>query len=195
MSEDGHTDRAQSGLDRLALFLLALFLVLLVTPTVLGFAGVDVRESGESADEEAPTLTVLGIEGVAVDGDRESVGAVRVTVTNAGGGAIDPREMTATLVGNGTYELVAAGEDGTADGSFAVESTDEDDDPVLRGHTERAVLVVDLGTDDVADTREVGERLGAGDSATLTFVTSDGASVRLVLSPPEPLPETGSVAL
>jgi hypothetical protein len=193
MSSGHRANRAQSGLDRLALFLFALFFLLLVTPTVLGFAGIDVRESGE-ADDEAPTLTVLGIEGVAVDGERESVGAVRVTVTNAGGGAIDPRDMTATLVQNGTYDLVSA--DGeSADGTFTVETDDGDDDPVLREHTDRAVLVVDLGTDDVAEAQEVGERLRAGDSATLTFVTGDGASVRLVLSPPEPLPETGSVAL
>lgn len=196
MSPTPRADRAQSGLDLLAAFLLVVFLVVLVTPTVLGFAGVDVRGSDAEADrEEAPTLTVLGIEGVAVDERRESIGAIRVTVTNAGGGEIDPRALSATLVHNGTYDLATTGADTTAAGTFAVESTDGDGNVILRGHEERAVLVVDLGTDDVGDSQEVGERLGAGETATLTFVTGDGASVRLVVSPPETLPAEGSVAL
>lgn len=196
MSPTHTPDRAQSGLDRLGLFLLVVAVVLLVAPTVLGFAGIDVTESDASDDQEdAPTLTVLGIEGVAVDEDRESIGAVRVTVTNAGGGEIDPRDLSATLVHNGTFDLAGPGREAAADGTFAVDSTDGDDDVVLRGHEERAVLVVDFGTDDVPDAQEVSERLGAGDSATLTFVTEDGASVRLVLSPPDPLRQNGSVAL
>lgn len=196
MNPPPRADRAQSGIDWLALFLLAVLLLLLVTPTVLGFAGIDVRESDEEADQvEGPTLTVLGIEGVAVDEGRESIGAIRVTVTNAGGGEIDPRGLSGTLVYNGTYDLAAAGADTTADGTFAVESVDGDDDVVLRGHEERTVIVVDLGTDDVGAAQEIGERLRAGDSATLTFVTENGASVRLVLAPPDTLRPEGSVAL
>lgn len=196
MTPSPRADRGQSGLDGLAVFLLAVLLLLLVTPTVLGFAGVDVRAPDEETDqEEGPTLTVLGIEGVAVDEDRASIGAIRVTVTNAGGGEIDPRALSATLVHNGTYDLAGPGGDTTADGTFAVESTDDDGEVVLGGHEERAVLVVDVGTDDVGAAREVGERLRAGDSATLTVVTEDGASVRLVLAPPETFPREGSVAL
>ena len=100
MSPDTPVERAQSGLDRLALFLLAVLLILLVTPTLLWFAGVDVRGStGEDGDGDGnqPVLTVLGVEGVAVDDDRESIGAVRVTVTNSGGGELDPRDLSATL--------------------------------------------------------------------------------------------------
>jgi hypothetical protein len=98
MSPDTPVERAQSGLDRLALFLLAVLLILLVTPTLLWFAGVDVRGStGEDRNRDQPVLTVLGVEGVAVDDDRESIGAVRVTVTNSGGGELDPRDLSATL--------------------------------------------------------------------------------------------------
>ncbi len=196
MSPAPRADRAQSGLDRLGLFLLAVLLFLLVTPTVLGFAGVEVRESDDETDQEgAPVLTVLGVEGVAVDEDRESIGAVRVTVTNAGGGAIDPRELSATLVHDGTHDLVGPGTDATADGTLAVDATDGDGGPLLQSHTDRAVIVVDLGTDDAGDAQAVGERLRAGESATLTFVTGDGASVKLVLSPPGTLPAEGSVTL
>jgi len=98
MSPDTPVERAQSGLDRLALFLLAVLLILLVTPTLLWFAGVDIRGSaGEDRNRDQPVLTVLGVEGVAVDDDRESIGAVRVTVTNSGGGELDPRDLSATL--------------------------------------------------------------------------------------------------
>ena len=98
MSPDTPVERAQSGLDRLALFLLAVLLILLVTPTLLWFAGVDVRGSaGEDRNRDQPVLIVLGVEGVAVDDDRESIGAVRVTVTNSGGGDLDPRDLSATL--------------------------------------------------------------------------------------------------
>lgn len=196
MSPTPGTDRAQSGLGRLGLFLLAVFVLLLVTPTVLGFAGIDVRESSEEADpDEGPILTVLGVEGVAVDEERESIGAIRVTVTNAGSEKIDPRNISATLVYNGTYNLAAAGADATADGTLVVESTDDDGDDGLQSHSDRAVLVVDLGTDDVGEAREVGERLRAGDSATLAVVTAGSESVRVVLSPPGTLPVDGTVAL
>jgi len=194
-------DRAQSGLDRLALFLLGILLLLLVAPTVLGFAGFDVRDADageESANE--PTLTVVGIEGVAIDENRTSVGAIRVTVTNGGGGKIDPRELSATWVHNGSYDLVAADSDtadsdATADGTFAVRPGEGSDTVVLEGHTDRAVIELDIGTDDVQGAKEVGRRLRAGERATLTLVTPDGASARLVVVPPERLPANGTVAL
>lgn len=196
MTEGESTNRGQSGLDRLALFLLAVFLVLLVAPTVLGFAGVDVYDPEEPEPAEPPKLTVLGIEGGAIDENRSSIGTVRVVVTNAGGGEIDPGELSATWVGNGSYDLAAGGADTSADGTFAVRPGNESSSSVvLRDHTDRAVLEFDVGTDDIEGAREVGQRLASGESATLTLVTSDGASVRLALSPDGRLPENGSVPL
>ncbi len=190
------TGRAQTGLERLGAFLLAIFLVLLVTPTVLGFAGVDVRAPGEADSEEPPRLTVLGIEGFAIDEDRSSIGAVRVVVTNTGGGEIDPRALSVTWVDNGTHDLVAARSDASADGTFVVRAgTESREETVLRERTDRAVLEFDIGSDDLDGADEVGDRLDGGESATLTVVTADGESTRLVLSPSQTLPGEGSVAL
>jgi hypothetical protein len=190
------TRRGQSGLDRLVLFVLAVFLVVLVTPTVLQFAGIDVREpQGDSAGESAQ-LTVLGTEGGAIDGERASVGEVRVVVTNTGGGEVDPADLSVTWVGNGSYDLVAAGTDRDADGTFTVSPLDESrDDAVLRDHGDRAVLTFDLGDDDVAGADEFGSRLRAGETATVSLTSPDGATVTTGLFAPDPLPDGDGITL
>lgn len=192
----GQTGRGQSGLDRLALFVLAVFIVVLVTPTILQFAGVDVRGS-ESADAAgSPRLTVLGAEGAAIDGDRTSVGEVRVVVANTGGGEVDPADLSVTWIGGGSYDLAAAGADREADGTFTVSPVDGSrDDAVLREHGDRAVLTLDLGSDDVDGAAEFGSRLGAGETATVSLTSPDGAAATTGLFAPDPLPAGGSIAL
>ncbi|MEF8783293.1 MAG: hypothetical protein V5A39_02300 [Haloarculaceae archaeon] len=190
------TRRGQSDLVRLALFVLAVFLVVLVTPFVLQFAGIDVRGPQDEGAGESAQLTVLGTEGGAIDGERASVGEVRVVVTNTGGGEVDPADLSVTWVGNGSYDLVAAGTDRDADGTFTVRPLDESrDDAVLRDHGDRAVLTFDLGDDDVAGADEFGSRLRAGETATVSLTSPGGATVTTGLFAPDPLPDGDGITL
>lgn len=190
------TRRGQSDLARLGIFVLAVLLVVLVTPTLLQFAGIDVRGPEDGGAADSAQLTVLGTAGGAIDSERTSVGEVRVVVTNTGGGEIDPADLSVTWVGNGSYSLVAAGADREADGTFAVRPLDESrDDAVLRDHGDRAVLRLDLGSDDVGSADEFGSRLGAGETATVSLTSPDGATATTGLFAPDPLPEGDSIAL
>lgn len=185
-----------SGVGRLALFVSGVLLVLLVAPTALQFAGVDVRDPGATGTERPVRLITLGAEAGAVDDGRTSVGAVRVVVTKTGGGQVDPSELTATWIGSGTYTLIAAGAEGEADGTFTAVPVDPDrEDPILREHGDRAVLTFDLGGDDVDGAGEFAGRLGPGETATVSLTTPEGSTATAELAVPDPLPTDGSIAL
>jgi hypothetical protein len=171
--------RGQSGLDRLALFVLGVLLVLLVAPTVLGFAGVDIRAT--PGDSGPSGLVVLGVEGDAIENG--SVGAVRVVATVAGDGRVAPGTLSARWTADEWYRLAPAGSGG-ADGEFTVEVEEGD----------RAILTFDLGTDDVAGVGEFGSRLRAGETATLTLIGTDTRITRQVVVP-DPLPAESPVPL
>lgn len=187
--------RGQSGLDRLALFVVSLVAILLVAPTALGFAGVDVREPRSTDGPVAVELTVLGAEGTAVDANRTSVGAVRLVLTNTGGKDVDMAGFTATWVGNGTYALVPARAETGADGTFAIGRVGDETGTVLSEPGDRGVLTFDLGTDDVDGAGEFGGRLRPGETATVTVVARDGTTVTEEVTVPDPLPAGGSVGL
>jgi hypothetical protein len=184
--------RGQSGLDRLAVFVLAVVVVLLVVPAALGLAGIDVRGGGPAGPGADPSLVVLGVAGTV--GENHTVGVVRVVVTNAGGGRIDPATLDATWVGNGTYRLVASG--GDADGTYTVGPVGADRaDAVLDEHGDRAVLTFDLGTDDLSGAAEFAGRLEPGETATVTLVAPGGATARADVAVPVSAPAGGTVAL
>jgi archaellin len=188
--------RGQSGLDRLVLFVLAVVVVLAVAPVVLGFVGVDVRGSDAGTDSGTPArLTVLGAAGSST-GENGTVDTVRIVVSNTGGGRVDPASLTATWVGEDTYSLVAAGAGSDADGTFTVEPLDPDrETAALDGHTDRAVLIFDLGSDDVAGATEFGSRLGPGETATVSLTASGGSTARADLAVPDPVPASDGFAL
>jgi hypothetical protein len=178
--ETTDTQRGQSGLDRLALFVLGVLLVLLVAPTVLGFAGIDIR-AANPADSGPSGLVVLAVEGDSIKNG--SVGEVRVVTTVVGDGRVAPGALSARWTAGEWYRLAPAGSGG-ADGEFTVEIEEGD----------RAILTFDLGTDDVSGVGEFGSRLRAGETATLTLIGTDTRVTRQV-QVPEPLPASGPVAL
>ena len=92
------TRRGQSDLIRLGLFVLAVFLVVLLTPIVLQFAGVDVRGPEDGRPGDSTQLTVLGTEGGAIDSERTSVGEVRLVVIH-GESAEGPQATTVKPIG------------------------------------------------------------------------------------------------
>jgi len=192
----GLTDRrAQSGLDRLILFVLALVGILLVAPILLGVAGIDINEEPPPAPEATGEMTALSVQGTAID-DAPSVGVVRVVLSNTGGDPVDMTDFSATWTGGERYALVAAGGGSNADGEFGVGRLAEtESDTVLREVGDRGVLTVDLGTDDVEGVAEFGRRLEPGERVSLTVVASDGRTIREELDVPDELPENGTVGL
>ncbi len=195
--------RSQSGLDRLLLFLLAVVAIVLVAPYALGFAGIDVRAPntdstggpGFDADHE---LYVLGVRGADFDGDRSSVGSVRVIVSPAAGREpVDLTQMSAIWVDDRAYDLApaAAPREG-ADGTYLLRDAESGDSVrVLETSTDRATLVFDVGSDDVPGADEFGERLQAGETVTLTIVTANGEQLSRKITVPDQIPDGETVAL
>ncbi|MHB9286052.1 hypothetical protein ACKVMT_03315 [Halobacteriales archaeon Cl-PHB] len=197
------TTRSQSGLDRLLVFLLAVVVIVLVTPYVLGFAGIDVRapnadSTGGPAYDADHDLYVLGVRGGDVGDDRSSIGTVRVIVSPAAGR--EPAGLTTmstVWVGDEAYDLApaAAAREG-ADGTYLLRNPDSGDAVrVLEVSTDRAVLVFDVGTDDIPGAEQFGERLEPGDAVTLTIVTERGESLSRELTVPDPIPDGETVGL
>lgn len=195
--------RSQSGLDRLLLFLLAVVAIVLVAPYALGFAGVDVRapntdSTGGPGFEADHELYVLGVRGADIDGERSSVGSVRVTVSPAAGREpVDLTQMSAMWIDDKAYDLApaAAPREG-ADGTYLLQDAESGDTVrVLETSTDRATLVFDVGSDDVPGADEFGERLQAGETVTLTIVTANGESLSREITVPDRIPDGETVAL
>lgn len=184
-------DRSQSGLDRLLLFVVLVVVLVVVAPYVLGFVGVDVREDEVPDGVAAPDhdVSILAVRGEAIDTDRSSVGAVRLVVSpSPGREPVDLREGTAIWIGDRTYDLAPAGATAEeADGQYQVEAADGGS-PVLESPTDRGVLRFDLGTDDVAEAEEFGDRLATGETATVVLVTPRGETLTRRVTVPERIP-------
>lgn len=180
-------DRGQQGLDRLLLFVVLAIGVVFVAPHVLGVVGIDVQGGGSPAAETATEhdLTVLAARGEAVAGDGSSVGAVRLVVSPAPGRApVDLQDGTVIWIGGESLDLVPRGTDADgADGQYGATVVDGDG-TVLESDTDRGVLRFDLGSDDVADVPEFGDRLQAGDTATVVLVTPQGETLTRELTVP-----------
>lgn len=185
----GHADRSQSGLDRLLLFVVAVVAVVFLAPHLLGFAGIDVRGTGGSpVGPSDHDLTILAVQGEAVDGDG-SVGALRVVVAPTHDRApVDLRDGTVVVGTDDVYRLAPANTDaGDADGTYTAAAI-QGGGSVLQAPTDRGELRIDVGTDDVADAAEVGSRLEPGETATLTLVTATGERLTRQVTVPESIP-------
>lgn len=195
--------RAQSGLDRLVLFLVFLVVVVAITPLVFGLGGVDLRAGAGTSAASAPTpgptdpgVIVLGATGETGGFGEDTVGVVRVVVTKNGTGpAVDAASLTANWVGpDGGYVLSASGESG--DAQFAVEVTGPSDaGTVFEQSGDRAVLTFDLGSDDVEGVGEFGRRLESGDTVRLELTTDSGETARTTLEVPSGLGGEDTVRL
>lgn len=193
--------RAQSGMDRLALFILAVLIIVAATPFVLHFAGIDVRAPPDVvAEEEAelPELVVLSAEGTPINEGDQSVGAVEMVVTRSTNDQpLDLSAVTVSWSNGGAYTLSHVDGAGRgADGEFAASMVRAG----RTGHTltesgDRAQLTFDIGTDDVVGIREFGSRLNPGETVTVWLETADGRVTTTNLTVPEPIPGGGSVGL
>lgn len=182
--------RGQSGLDRLLLFVVLAIALVIIAPHVLGLAGIDV--SGDGSGPTAPPdhdLAILAARGEAVDASEPSVGAVRLVVSpEPGREPVDLRAGTAIWIGEETFDLVPVGSGGDdADGRYGVAAVDGES-AVLERPTDRGTLRFDLGTDDVPDVPEFGDRLAAGETATVVLVTPRGETVSRQLTVPSDVP-------
>lgn len=180
------TDRGQSGLDRLLVFVVGVVALLVVAPHVLGLVGIDVGQgpaAGPTAGDEHDLL-VLEARGTAVDGG--SVGAVRLVVTPAPNREpVDLGDGMAIWVADRSYYLVPDGADADLEGTYRAAVIDGEGQ-LLERATDRGELVFDLGTtDDVPGIPEFGSRLEAGETVSVTLVTPDGETLTRKLTVPE----------
>lgn len=178
--------RAQSGLDRLLLFVLAVVALVLVAPHVLGLAGIDVgSESVAPPTAEAEhDLIVLEARGTAIDGS--SIGAVRLVVTpSPNRQPVDLGEEVAMWVGDRSYYLSPGESVGEGfDGAYRARAINGGGTRI-EGATDRGELVFDLGeTDDVSGVPEFGSRLEPGDTVAVTIVTPHGETLTKELEVP-----------
>ena len=194
--------RAQSGLDRLLLFVVFLVVLVAITPAVFGLGGIELRAGSGGTATPAPTagptdhgVIVLGVTGVTGGFGEDTIGVVRVVVTKAGTGpAVDATSITTNWVGpDGAVALSAAD---SADAQFGVDvigSTTPNRE--LDRSRDRAVLTFDRGTDDVEKVDEFGRRLESGDIVTLELTTDSGTTERVTFDVPGSLGAKDSVRL
>jgi flagellin FlaB len=135
-----------------------------------------------------------------------TVGTVNLTVGKApGADDIDLQDVTVQWVDDsGTYDVVAPSVEADAvDGHFGVAAVKDDDGsaPLVNGPDDRMVLTMDIGSNDLAvddsgrGAGAFGERLEAGESATLRLTTETGASTTVRLVVPESLAGREAVTL
>jgi archaellin len=189
-------DRAQSGLDRLLLFVIAVVVVVLLAPHVLGFAGIDVgaEQTPSQTGETDHDLIVLEARGTAIEGS--TIGAVRLIVTpSPNRDPVDLAEGSTIWVGDRSYHLTPAesvGED--FDGAYRA-GVLESEGTRLEEARDRGELLFDLGeTDDVSGIPEFGTRLEPGQRVSITLVTPHGETLTRQLEVPESI-SGDSVAL
>lgn len=194
MTGGSRRQRGQAGLDKLVVFIVAVLGLLLVLPTVLGLAGIDVVDGGDSeptdpegvvvaGDAEGP-VQILGARGTTISSSQGTVGTVELTVAPAETeGTVDLREYTVRLLTDRSYSLLPEGTEG-GDGTFVVEN------PVLANPGNQTTIRIDL-----IGTSAIEGPLKAGQSATVVLVGPNGSSVEHELTVPEPLPDGQSVRL
>ncbi len=181
-------ERAQSGLDRLMLFVLAIIVVVVAIPFVLGLGGVDVRApQNDTADatNQSTDLTVLSVTGETTDA---GVGVVRVVVTRNGSGeTIDATTVSASWTNGGGYALATTeSASNGSDGAFGVSvDSPSDSGRQLAKFGDRATYTFDLGADDVDDVPEFGRELRPTERVTLQLTTDAGKTTAVVLTVPE----------
>jgi archaellin len=199
--------RGQSGLDRLLVFVITAVVIVAVLPTVLGFAGIDVRPPGTETPEptratptpEPASLQVLNVSGETGGPENETIGVVRVTVTKVGSSAsVDAADVTATWARDDVSTLVAAVTDrGATDGTFGVEISriSNSSGLVLAETGDRATLTFDLGDDDVPDVAEFGTVLAPNESVDVVLATGAGETTTVSIEVPDSLEGKSVVGL
>jgi len=199
--------RGQSGLDRLLVFVITAVVIVAVLPTVLGFAGIDVRPPETETPEptratptpEPASLQVLNVSGETGGPENETIGVVRVTVTKAGSSAsVDAADVTATWARDDVSTLVAAVTDrGATDGTFGVEISriSNSSGLVLAETGDRATLTFDLGDDDVPDVAEFGTVLAPNESVDVVLATGAGETTTVSIEVPDSLEGKSVVGL
>lgn len=208
-------ERGQSGLDRLAVFVVAIVIFVLVTPFILGFVGIDVNEQTDpspEADGPREPLLVLGVRGDAIaDSSGEpsenrsasaiaanrTIGSIDIILSATERGTpLDLTNSTVVWVGDEVYHLRPKGEVSAADdGQYDIEVDGAGSPPiVLEETTKRATLRFDLGSDDVDGISEFGSRLHTGESVTISIATDSGTVTR-EFTVPSRLPASGAVGL
>jgi hypothetical protein len=176
-------DRAQSGLDRLMLFVLVLIVVVAAIPFVLGLGGVDVRAPQNDTAETANQPTDLVVLGATGEATTDGVGVVRVVVTKNGTGeTIDAASVVGTWTDGGAYTLTSDG--ATANGSavygLSVDGP-SDSGTRLAATGDRATYTFDLGGDDVDGVPEFGRELRPGETVTLSLTTPAGKTTEVTI--------------
>ena len=192
---------AQSGIDRLMLFVLAVLVVVFATPFVLGAAGIDVRAppaGGTAGTASPPALVVLETSGTAVDVSDPSVGVVRMVVTTSGDQPLDLSDATISWSdGGGAYTLVhTSGAGQAADGQFSASLVRANrTGTTLSQWSDRGVLRFDLGSDNIGGIDEFGTRLQPGETVTVRLTTAAGQTTTTNLTVPGQISSGGTIPL
>ncbi|MFC7074756.1 hypothetical protein ACFQJ7_16180 [Halovenus rubra] len=184
--------RGQAGVGRLLAFVIVITVIVAVVPAALGLAGIDVRNEspGETAvgDLDDGALLVVSSFGSDINDDQTSVGVVELLVTPVGD-TVDIADVTVTWDGATQHTLTPEQID-AGGGSFGVE--------MVRGEgsispSDRALLTFDLGSDDIENIQQFGERLKPGQTVTVTVTTGTGAETTETMTVPESLPQGTAV--
>jgi flagellin FlaB len=178
-------ERGQVGIGTLIVFI-ALVLVAAIAAGVLintaGFLQSQAEATGEeSTSQVSNNLNVYSATGADVAGNGD-INEIRVTVGKApGADAIDLTNVEIQWVNGASYVLDTS----TTGQIFGIEDVQGAGDDVLTNSSDRAEIVIDTENTNY-DTSSI-SAMTAGDTATLTLTTADGAQTTVVLNAPEPL--------
>ncbi len=194
-----NTTRGQSGLDRLLVFVVVVIVLVAVLPSVLGFAGIEVRPPDDpptptptpTATPEPAGIQILNTTSELNRSANQTVGVITVTLTKVGSTApVDARNLTVTWANGGVYTLRASGSDRQPrNGSFGVSVSHIDDGPetVLVRGGDQATLTFDIGRDNVDGIPEFGSALRPGDSVDIVLTTPDDRTAAVTVTVPAAL--------
>ena len=180
-------NRGQVGIGTLIVFI-ALVLVAAIAAGVLintaGFLQSQAEATGEESTQQVSNnLNVFSVTGADVDGTTTDIDEISVTVGKApGAGSIDLTSVEIQWVNGDSYVI---DNDQSNSQGFGIRNVQGADNDVLSDDSDRAELVIDTENSNF-DTSEV-SAMTAGDSATLTLTTADGAQTTVVLNAPSPL--------
>lgn len=187
------TPRGQTGVDRVFYLVAGVVALLVVVPAVMGVAGFDIRNGslvdGTDQHDDKEGIRILSAYGTEINDDRTSVGVVEVVVTASDGSNIDLSAASVSWDGPQQYQITPEGVD-VGTGGFSIAGETE-----LTGTADRATLRFDIGSDDLPETSQFGERLAPGDSLTVSVITDEGDRVTRDLVVPDPLPPGAGVSL
>jgi len=174
-------DRGQVGIGTLIVFIAMVLVAAIAAGVLINTAGLlqsQAEATGEeSAEQVSDRLEVVTVVGVDEEGFGDSTGAdqgfingLELTVRQApGANDIDLTNAIVEVFAEGEASTLTYADDGHENGEseFGVEGIG-DVDETLSSTSDRAKLLIDLENDV--------ERLGEGDSVTVTITTSQGGT-------------------